>query len=566
MRRGVLYSKQHLYSSLPKNQETVLRHSRRRFLAQSAAISVAAAASWLTHRQLNRPPPLTIHRIGLPFGHQLRDGAFAGAQAPRAQDCEVLILGSGAAALSALWFLARLGQRNVILAEGLERNGNNAAFVHGDLRAPGGAHYLALPSRESVALRAMLADLGILESGVDSDTPRYREADLVFAPAERLRYQGRWQEALLPQEDDDSRRFFALIQRLKRARGSDGRKVFAIPIVLSSQDSAWRALDRLTFAQWLAREGYRSPSLLWYLDYCCRDDYGAGAAQVSAFAGLHYFAARGHDSEAVLTWPEGLAHLSQRLRERSGLQPLAALPDAETLHFAHPVAINASAVRIRERDAHVEVLLLDNDSGALSLLRARQVISAMPLMVAARVVENAARYGLLAGRGDYAPWLVSNFVLHRFPAEGAGETLAWDNVIHGSGGLGYVASSNQLIRVAKPARTVFTAYTALNQGDPAAVRAWLLDAPDAELLAFAAQDLVAAYGRRFWRAVDAVDIGIRAHAMRIPRPGYLDDAQLAAVRAHRSRLHFAHSDLSGYSVFEEAAFWGVEAARRVLAG
>ena len=157
-------------------------------------------------------------------------------------------------------------------------------------------------------------------------------------------------------------------------------------------------------------------------------------------------------------------------------------------------------------------------------------------------------------------------MLHRFPAEGAGETLAWDNVIHGSGGLGYVASSNQLIRVAKPARTVFTAYTALNQGDPAAVRAWLLDAPDAELLAFAAQDLVAAYGRRFWRAVDAVDIGIRAHAMRIPRPGYLDDAQLAAVRAHRSRLHFAHSDLSGYSVFEEAAFWGVEAARRVLAG
>ena len=539
-------------------------NSRRRFLAQSAAISVAAAASWLTHRQLNRPPPLAIHRMGLPLGHLLRDGAFVDAPLPRAQDCDVLILGSGAAALSALWYLTRQGQRNVILAEGLERNGNNAAFVHGELRAPGGAHYLALPSRESVALRAMLADLGILESGADSDAPRFRETDLVFAPAERLRYQGRWQEALLPQEDDDSRRFFTLIQRLKRARGSDGRKVFAIPIALSSQDDAWRALDRLTFAEWLAREGYRSPTLLWYLDYCCRDDYGAGAAQVSAFAGLHYFAARGHDSEAVLTWPDGLAHLSQLLRERSGLQALAALPDAATLHFPQPVAINASAVRIRESEAHVEVLLRDNDSGARSLLHARQVICAMPLMVAARVVENAAAYGLLAGRGDYAPWLVSNFVLHRFPAEGASEALAWDNVIHGSGGLGYVAASNQLIRVAKPARTVFTAYTALNQGDPTTVRAWLLDAPDAELLAFAAQDLVAAYGRRFWRAVEAVDINIRAHAMRIPRPGYLDDAQLAAVRAHRSRLLFAHSDLGGYSVFEEAAYWGVEAGRQVF--
>ena len=542
-----------------------MNHKRRQFLAQSAAISVAAAASWLTHHQLNRPPPLAVRRIGLPLGHLLRDGAFIDAPLPRAQDCDVLILGSGAAALSALWFLSRQGQRNVILAEGPERNGNNAAFVSGELRAPGGAHYLALPSRESVALREMLADLGILESGAESEVPRFRETDLVFAPMERLRYQGRWQEALLPQQDDDSRRFFALIQRLKHARGRDGRKVFAIPLMLSSEDSEWRALDRLTFADWLAREGYRSPTLLWYLDYCCRDDYGAGAAQVSAFAGLHYFAARGHDSEAVLTWPEGLAHLSQLLRERSGLQSLAALPDDETLHFAHPVAINASAVRIRESAERVEVLLRDNGSGTLSLLRARQVICAMPLMVAAHLVEDAARYGLLAGRGDYAPWLVSNFVLHRFPAEGAGEALAWDNVIYGSGGLGYIAASNQLIRVAKPARTVFTAYSALNHADPATVRQWLLAAPDAELLAFAAQDLTAAYGRRFWHAVEAVDIGIRAHAMRIPRPGYLDDAQLAAVRTHRSRLHFAHSDLSGYSVFEEAAFWGVEVAQRVLA-
>ena len=54
-----------------------MRHNRRRFLAQSATISVAAAASWLTHRELNRPPPLAVRRMGLPFGHLLRDGAFA---------------------------------------------------------------------------------------------------------------------------------------------------------------------------------------------------------------------------------------------------------------------------------------------------------------------------------------------------------------------------------------------------------------------------------------------------------------------------------------------------------
>ena len=63
----------------------------------------------------------------------------------------------------------------------------------------------------------------------------------------------------------------------------------------------------------------------WYLDYCCRDDYGAGSAEVSAWAGLHYFASRhgfrapgdeargGEGSEGVLTWPEGNAWLAERL-------------------------------------------------------------------------------------------------------------------------------------------------------------------------------------------------------------------------------------------------------------
>ena len=503
-----------------------------------------------------------FRRIGLPFGHQLRDAAFAGVQPSRVCDCNVLILGSGAAALSALWYLTRQELRDVLLAEGIERNGNNAAFTSGDLRAPGGAHYLALPSRESVAVRAMLADLGILASGADSDTPRYRETDLVYAPAERLRFRGRWQEALLPQEDGDSRRFFALIQRLKRARGGDGRKVFAIPVVLSSEDSEWRALDRRTFAAWLAREGYRSPTLLWYLDYCCRDDYGAGAAQVSAFAGLHYFAARGHDDDAVLTWPDGLAHLSQLLRERSGLQSLAALPQGDTLHFAQPAALDASAVRIRETAGRVEVLLHDNHSGALTLMRARQVISAMPLMVAARIVENPAQYGL--NIPEYAPWLVANFELHSFPKEKNNSETAWDNVIYGSQGLGYVVATNQLIRLARPERTIFTAYTALNHDTPQTVRRQLLEATDEELRDFAAKDLIAAYGEGFWQHVSHVDVTVRGHGMSVPKAGYLNDESLLEIRNRASGLLFAHSDLSGYSVFEEALYWGVEAARKIL--
>jgi hypothetical protein len=40
--------------------------------------------------------------------------------------------------------------------------------------------------------------------------------------------------------------------------------------------------------------------------------------------------------------------------------------------------------------------------------------------------------------------------------------------------------------------------------------------------------------------------------MAVPRPGLQRHPALAALRAERGRIRFAHSDLAGYSVFEEA--------------
>jgi len=45
-----------------------------------------------------------------------------------------------------------------------------------------------------------------------------------------------------------------------------------------------------------------------------------------------------------------------------------------------------------------------------------------------------------------------------------------------------------------------------------------------------------------------------------PTPGYLHNAGLQALRAMDGPVRIAHSDLSGYSIFEEAAWWGVQAA------
>ena len=531
--------------------------TRRQFLSYTAALGAASAFSWQTYKYLNRKPPVSINRVGLPLGHLLRDGELL--QAPtRRYECNTLILGGGAAGLGALWYLAKHHHRDVLLAEGFERNGNNAAYTSSDgLKSPSGAHYLALPSKESVYVREMLADFGILQPDGS-----FRETDLVYAPESRLLYQDKWVEHLLPKEDADSKRFFDLIGRLKQAYGDDGKKIFAIPIALSSADETWRKLDSLTFKQWLEQEGYNSSELLWYLDYCCRDDYGQGIGQVSAFAGLHYFAAR-NSAETVLTWPEGLAYLSENLRRHAGLQEGWQWPSENRICLEKPASVNASAVKIKPlSDGRIEVWLRDNAKGETVAITAQHLISAMPLMVAARIIESPEQFGL--DIPEYAPWLVSNFELHSFPKEKNNSELAWDNVVYGSQGLGYVVATNQLIRVARPERTIFTAYAALNHDTPQAVRRQLLEASDEELLQLAAQDLLTAYGEGFWRHVSRVDITVRGHGMSVPKPGYLSDEALLKIRSRNSGLLFAHSDLSSYSVFEEALYWGVEAARKVL--
>jgi hypothetical protein len=186
----------------------------------------------------------------------------------------------------------------------------------------------------------------------------------------------------------------------------------------------------------------------------------------------------------------------------------------------------------------------------------------MPLHVAARVVENMPDIH----KQIHAPWLVANFLMKRFPQELPEAPLSWDNVVHGTKGLGYVVSTHQDIRVAPPEKTVFTSYVALADRDPRAARKWMTAASGEELLALASIDLKAAYGAQFERCVERVDITLRGHAMAVPVPGFRSDAGLKALREMDGPVLFAHSDLSGFSVFEEASWWGYRAAQRALRG
>ncbi len=535
--------------------------SRRRLLLHGAGLATAAAVPFYLSPPSQHPLQIQINRPGMALGHQLRH-LNKNTPPVRTLSVNTVIIGSGVAGLTAAWQLSKQGQHAYILLEGPESDGNAASANYYDLSYPTGAHYLALPSAESFHIREMLQDFDLLHLAPDTGAPTIDESALVHAPSERLLINQTWQDELLPYHHTESERFFRLMSSLKTAYGKDGRKVFAVPITLSSQDAQWRSLDQLTFATWLDREAFTAPDLRWYLNYCCKDEYGRGIDQISAWAGLHYFAARGTTSDEfktdhVLTWPEGLNHLTQKLRQHANL---SSQPTQN-----RPTSYQASVYSLNENEYDVDIRAVTPNNEHIRIT-AQHVIVAVPLYIAANIVSNISQYGFnpVSDQPVYTPWLIGNFALDQFPSEHQGASLAWDNVIYGSSSLGYVVASHQLIRVAKPEQTIFTTYHALDQTPPEDTRRWLLTADANSLFDLATTDLVTSYGNNIKNMFQFASITARGHAMSTPTPGFLNNQGIRALQQHRSRVIFAHSDLSGYSVFEEAAWWGYQAAQYLL--
>ncbi|MCC6852635.1 MAG: FAD-dependent oxidoreductase [Rubrivivax sp.] len=492
-------------------------------------------------------------------GHRVRDAAERrrGVWPAPARRVGVLIAGAGIAGLAAARAFTQRGIDDVHLLELEDAAGGHArGHAMAGMPCPLGAHYLPLPAPESTEVAAWLHEIGLLRRVQGRSLPAERH--LCHSPQERLFHDGHWIEGLLAPAAPGSprleqyRRFAARIDAL--ARRSDGGRRFALPAHRARWDAESAALDATAFASWLAREGFDEPALLAYLDYCCRDDYGAGADVVSAWAGVHYFASRHgfhapgepeRERDAVFTWPEGNAWLVQRL----------AAPLGERLHTG------ASVLGVREERAGVQVLVRHEASGRTESWSAGIVVLALPLALAARLVDRAPEaLRQAAALLPSAPWLVANLQLDAPLLERIGAPLSWDNVIEHAAGtstsLGYVDALHQSLRPYAGAG-VLSAYHAL----PAAERAPLLAADWRPWAERVLADLAPAHPdlRAKVRRIDLMRWG---HGMAVPRPGVQRHPALLALRAARGRLRYAHSDLAGCSVFEEAFTAGAEVAGR----
>jgi len=453
-------------------------------------------------------------------GHRLRDRA-AFRTPSRVVKVPLVIVGGGVAGLAAAWRLDKRGFRDFALLEMERQAGGNSRWGENEISAyPWGAHYVPVPSKKAALVRELFEELGVLVDG------RWEERHLCHAPQERLFLHGRWQEGIEPMlaatavDLEQYRRFHDRVGTFR----DTGQ--FTVPMESGARPSE---LDRISMADWLRRERLDSEYLNWYVNYACRDDYGAQTGEVSAWAGIHYFASRDPEEKGPLTWAEGNGWIVRRLLAKLGRY----------------VTTGAVVHRIARAGRRWRVLTETTE------YQCDVVIFAAPTFLAPYLVEDAPPVGGF----QYSPWLVANLTLDRLPAERGAEP-AWDNVIYNSPALGYVVATHQSVR-SRIDRTVWTYYWAV--GD----RRLLLDRDWGYWKEAILNDLARAHPD-IRACVARIDLLRMGHAMIRPAVGFLFGPDRRRLAEASGGLFYANSDLSGLSLFEEALYRGVRAADRTM--
>ncbi len=454
---------------------------------------------------------------GFPLGHRLRDRTSPFASPKQTLRVPVVIVGGGCAGLSAAWRLNKKGFRDFVLLEMEQQIGGNARWGQNEIsRYPWAAHYLPVANRESSLVRELCTELGLLREGV------WEERHLCHSPQERLFLHGRWQDGVEPEtgatrKDREQYKLFNELMKDFRASGK-----FTKPIEAAAAAATTTPLDNLTMREWMQQQKLDSPYLNWLVNYSCRDDYGSSLDTTSAWAGVHEFASREPEEKGPLTWPEGNGWIVERLRER--LVP-----------FLRP----GSPVYRVSREGATKWKVWTEQAAYI----ADTVIWAAPTFVASYVVEGAPRCGF-----TYSPWMTANLTLHRLP-EHAGD-IAWDNVIYDSPSLGYVVATHMNLNSVQR-QSVWTYYWALVDKPPAEYRKILLERNWASWRDLILADLAKAHPD-IRQCVSRIDVMRLGHAMARPVPGFLGSKERHRWLHGEPGLYYANSDLSGFSIFEEA--------------
>jgi hypothetical protein len=531
------------------------KFTRREILTAFLGVPFALAAC----RSKSENPEAAGEIVGanVNVGHILREMRNVEVPANNWENARVAIIGGGAAGLSAAYKFKKENFDDFVLLEledkigGTAQSGTSAIVPY-----PWGAHYLPVPFQENAELIALLDEMNLTEGRNQQGEIIVREEFLCREPEERVFFKGRWYEGLYLHvgESDEEKRQFAEFQKQVDGwvnwRDREGKRAFVLPVAGCSQDAEVLALDKISFGDWLRQRGFTSERLFWYCDYACRDDYGLQLDQTSAWAGLFYFCSRvrksGEESQPFITFSEGngrfINFLFDKIKDKTRLKTVV--------------------LEIVPHEKGVDVIYLNTENNEIRGIRAAKAVFAAPVFTAKYLIRDFKQNAPAFVREfEHNAWFVANLFLkdrpkNRFPKD---FPLAWDNVLYESPSLGYVNSTHQ--KGLDYGAAVFTYYYPMCHEESARAKLFALN--HQELADIVLTDLSRAHpGIR--ELTEKIDVMRWGHAMISPRPNFLWSGARDEAQKPFRNIHFAHSDLSGIALFEEAFYHGIRAAIEVL--
>lgn len=439
---------------------------------------------------------------------------------------KTLIVGGGLAGLAAA---SQLKGQDFLLCELSDRLGGTSAHHQvGGVDFAQGAHYdLAYPANYGADVLNLLKSLEVIEYQPWKDAWSFVDRQYVI-PERRSNqcfFNGELREDVLPR-DTLYQDFARLLQ------GFSGE--MTMPTRLISEQ--YHELNHVTFLNFLQDKLALTPEFIRGLDYHMLDDWGGTASQVSALAGIHYFACRPYFNQVVELFspPEGNAYF---------IKKLAALHDKELL-TGHLVK------SIKEQNGHFLAEVVDVNQREVLEIEAERVVYAGQKHALKYIMPE--QYVQFEST-QYAPWLVVN-VLLKNELEEIGY---WQNemIMEDQSFLGFIDSN---IQHKEPQQTrVLTAYYCL----PPASREDLRNV-EANKLVIAEKTL--GYINQYFKRdisglVQEVFIKVMGHAMPIPHPGYLFNDR-NQNRIHKNMV-FAGVDNGRLPLLFEAVDSGIQAVR-----
>jgi protoporphyrinogen oxidase len=528
--------------------------SRRKFIYYGALIYSSAFISSCLNKSNEKKITLFYSRNSKQNTPLLSDKNFP--EPSETYSIDTVIVGGGVSGLSAARWLHKNSKRDFILFEMDKNCGGNAIAGSNEItKYPYGANHLQLPNLTNTNLLEFLLEHQIITAYNEQNMPMYNEQYLCAQPQQRFYYKGIWLNEMPPKkglsekETENYNAFMALMQYFQSAIGTDNKPAFASPIDNASIDELFVALDDLDIISFLKMKGFDAPFLFWFVDYCCKSNFGSKATKTSAWAAIHYFAARNGSaanakSTEVLSWPEGNSFLVQKLAS----------------NIADFVKPNCIVYQIRALDNAYECYVYDVYNKKSYLYNCNKLILATPQHINMNLLKMP--LNIQWSKFNYYPWLVANIAIDDQKVLNGKNNIAWNNIIYNTKSLGYINAKHQDLNTYKK-ETVLTYYFNFSEQDDQSERNQLYDKDETYWKDFIINDLKQAHPT-IDNNIICIDLFIWNKGMVAPHVGFLRNNDRKMLEKGFHNLYFANSDISGISNFEEAFHQGIKCANKIL--